>query len=552
MSKFNLAIIILLISAGITKTQAQTSQNSFNAKQVTGDFKITTFNAEWLSCPNNGPTDEELQINNIVALIKAMKSDIVALQEVGTSSKYASIDTLVRRLGSEWAGSMVANSTDNCGQNEGLVYKKTKVQLLNASFINNAGSFSDWASGRYPVLYNMNMLVDDTTIPVSIINIHPKAMGDVSSYNRRKNASQGLKALLDGNQFSSKRVILLGDFNDYLIGTQCSECTPGDSPYKNFMDDTQNYKCLSSSLYDPSYNSPVIDNIIISNELFDNYKSNSTIREVVASQSISNYKNTTSDHVPVSADFSMAASTPNCESISYSETFASSLGSFTTINVNGSQVWSWELNYGAKISGYASAVNNSNEDWLISPAFDLSGQSSATLTFNHALNFCPTESDILNNQTLWVSTNYNNEAPANATWTKLTITNMPTGKSWAFVSSGDVQLPSQMLQNNVHFAFKYMSNSSVAGTWEIKDIILNSECKPLGISTKIIETQNTVYVLDKKINIRNKQAEVVVVYDITGRTLFSVPTVLNIEIPIGQSGVYLVRTGNEINKVVLR
>ena len=116
MRKFNLAIIILLIFAGITKTQAQTSQNSFKANQATGDFKITTFNAEWLSCTNYGPTDEELQINNIIAVIKAMKSDSVALQEVGTSSTYTSIDTLVRRLGSEWAGSMVANKVDNCGQ----------------------------------------------------------------------------------------------------------------------------------------------------------------------------------------------------------------------------------------------------------------------------------------------------------------------------------------------------------------------------------------------------------------------------------------------------
>lgn len=82
MNKFKLAIIILLISAGITKTQTLTSQNSFNAKHAIGDFKITTFNVEWLTCTTHGPTDEELQMNNIVTLIKTMNSDIVALQEV--------------------------------------------------------------------------------------------------------------------------------------------------------------------------------------------------------------------------------------------------------------------------------------------------------------------------------------------------------------------------------------------------------------------------------------------------------------------------------------
>ena len=552
MNKFNLTIIILLITAGIAKTQPLTSQTLFNAKQATGDFKISTYNVEWLSCTTYGPTDEELQINNIVAVIKAMKSDIVALQEVGTSSSYTTLDTLVRRLGSEWAGSMIAYKVGNCGQNEGLVYKKSKVQLLNASLISNGGSSYDWASGRFPVLYNVNFLVDDTSIPVSIINIHAKAMGDESSYNRRTNASEGLKTLLDGNIYNSKRVVLLGDFNDYLVGTQCSECMPGYSPFKNFMDDTQNYKCLTFGLYDPWYKSPVIDNIIISNELFDNYKSNTTIREVAATQSIPYYRNTTSDHVPISAYFSMTAGAPGCENISYSESFASSLGNFTSYNVNGSQVWSWRLNYGATVSGFANETNNANEDWLISPAFDLLGQSSATLAFSHALNFCPSLSDINNNQTLWISSNYNKETPVNATWTKLTIPNMPSGRNWTFVNSGDILLPSQMLQNNVHFAFKYMSNASVAGTWEIKDLTLNTECIPSGIPSEIIKPQNTVYVLDKQINIRNKQPESVVVYDITGRILFSVPAVLNIEIPIGQPGVYLVRTGNEINKVVVR
>ena len=552
MNKINLAIIILLISAGIAKTQPLTSQTLFNTKQATSDFKVSTYNVEWLSCTTNGPTNEELQINNIVAVIKAMNSDIVALQEVGTSSTYTTIDTIVRRLGSEWAGSMIAYRVDNCGLNEGLVYKKSRVQLLSAAMISNGGSFYDWTGGRFPILYNVNLLVDDTTIPVSIINIHAKAMGDKSSYNNRKNASQALKTLLDGNFYNSKRVMLLGDFNDYLLGTQCKDCSPGDSPYKNFMDDTQNYKCLTPGIYDPVYKSPLIDNIIISDELFDNYITNSTIREVTATESIADYMNTTSDHVPVSANFSMTAGAPGCESISYSEAFASSLGDFTTYNVNGSQVWAWELNFGAKISGHASSSNNANEDWLISPAIDLSGQSLASLSFIHALNFSPSESDRVNNQTLWVSSNYNNGAPANATWTKLSIPNMPSGNNWTFVNSGDIQLPSQMLQNNIHFAFKYMSNASVAGTWQVKNIMVNTECITMALPSAISKAQNTVYSSNRLINVSNQQAEPVVVFDITGRILFSVPAAINIEIPIKQPGVYLVRTGNEISKVVVR
>ena len=61
-----------------------------------------------------------------------------------------------------------------------------------------------------------------------------------------------------------------------------------------------------------------------------------------------------------------------------------------------------------------------------------------------------------------------------------------------------------------------------------------------------------VDVSDKQIIIRNSHSESVVVFDITERILFSVPTVLNIEIPINQPGVYIVRNGNELSKVMLK
>lgn len=555
MNKLNQVLIILLISAGFAKAQQVRSQSRFNTAQASVDFKFTTLNTEWLSCADYAPTDDELQINNIVTVIKTMNPDIIALQEVGTSAVYTTLDTIVHRLGNEWAGSIIPSSNDNCGQNQGIVYKKSKVQLLSAALISNGGSSYDWSSGRFPVLYNVNLLVDSTVIPVSFINIHAKAMGDETSYTRRKNASEGLKALLDGSTFNSKRVVLLGDFNDYLIGTQCSACSPVNSPYKNFMDDTVNYKCLTPGLYDPAYSSPVIDNIIISNELVDNYKQSSIFREVTATQSIVNYRNTTTDHVPVSAIFSFGVGTgtgtSDCQNISYSESFGGSFGEFTPYSVDGSQIWLWSQSYGATVTGYASSVNNPNEDWLISPAFDLSAKSSATLSFSHALNYCSSESDRINNQTLWVSSNYNDGAPANATWTQLTIPTMPSGAGWTFVNSGNITLPAGMLQNNVHFAFKYISTATVAGTWEIKDITFNTECVSTNISTTSTRPQSTVYVSNKQIKISNQQPEPVVVYDITGRVLFSVRTAQNIDVSVGQPGVYIVHVGNEVSKVIV-
>jgi len=546
-------LIILLISVGLLNTQPVISQTRYNAAQVTADFKITTLNTEWLSCSNNDPADDELQINNIVKVIKTLNSDIIALQEVGTSSTYATIDTLVRRLGSEWGGNIVASSsTDNCGQNQGIIYKKAKIQLVSSSLITNGGSSYNWSSGRYPALYNVNLVVGSNQIPVSFVNIHAKAMNDTLSYNRRKNASLGLKALLDGSSYNTKRIVLLGDFNDYLTGTQCSSCNSPLSPYKNFVDDTQNYKCLTSGLYDTSYGNPVIDNMIISNELVDNYKQNSVIREVSATQSISNYKTTTTDHTPVSTTFSFTTGTvPACQNLAFSETFSASLSNFTPYSVDGIQTWYWKQSYGACISGYAT-VNNPNEDWLISPAFDLSGKNSASLTFSHALNYASAETDKVNNHTLWVSTNYTDGVPSSATWTQLTIPVMPAGSGWTFVNSGNISLPAQLMQSNVRFAFKYLSSATVAGTWEIKDVALNADCKASDVSAVTATLKSLVYVSDKQIKISNQQLESVRVYDITGRILFFVPKVQNIEVPVYQPGIYVVHVGNEVHKVVVK
>jgi len=196
---------------------------SLFAKAQNTEFKITTWNVEWLSCSVNGHTNENLQMNNAAKVIKALNTDIVAMQEIGTSSSYATIDTLVKRLGDEWAGSIVAWSADNCDQNQAIVYRKSKVQLVSASLMTNAGTSYNWSSGRFPVLYNLNLITGANTIPVALINIHAKATGDESSYSRRKAASESLKALLDGSTYNSKNVILLGDYNDYLTGTQCDK-----------------------------------------------------------------------------------------------------------------------------------------------------------------------------------------------------------------------------------------------------------------------------------------------------------------------------------------
>jgi len=264
--------------------------------------KITTLNAEWLGCPNYGPDDESLQMKNIATVIKLVDADIVALQEI-TMLPVSSLDTVLKHLGSEWAGAIKTHTYGNsCFQDMGIIYKKANVSLTSSSFIG-----SGWA--RNPALYSMKVTKGGKTIPLEIVNIHAKAYSDTSSYNTRVTNSKNLKGVLDGSAYNTKNIVLIGDYNDYLVGSTCSSC--GNSPYKNFIDDAANYKGLTGDLRVPYYNSPSIDNVIISNELFYAYVNNSAKMETEVTDSIYDYSNTTSDHTPVSItlNFDDAAAT---------------------------------------------------------------------------------------------------------------------------------------------------------------------------------------------------------------------------------------------------
>ena len=151
--------------------------------------------------------------------------------------------------------------------------------------------------------------------------------------------------------------------------------------------------------------------------------------------------------------------------------FTSGFGDFTTYSVLGDEAWVSDSKYGAKMAGFADGSSRNNEDWLISPALSLSGKSNVVLTFEHAIN----KGDLANlktNHTLWISKNYTGGNPNDATWEQVEITTYPNGTSWDYVSSGDVVLPAAYMDNNVRFAFKYLSSDSESATWEIRNLVV--------------------------------------------------------------------------------
>lgn len=148
----------------------------------------------------------------------------------------------------------------------------------------------------------------------------------------------------------------------------------------------------------------------------------------------------------------------------YSETFATSLGSFTTNSVKGAQAWKFASGFGASMSGFASSVSNENEDWLISPEIDLSSVSSAAMTFDHTINK-GVIGNMTTEQTLWITTDNG------TTWEKLPIVSYPAGNTWTFVNAGEISLDAYV-GNKVKVAFKYTCGTASSATWEINKFLV--------------------------------------------------------------------------------
>ena len=154
--------------------------------------------------------------------------------------------------------------------------------------------------------------------------------------------------------------------------------------------------------------------------------------------------------------------------IVFEETFATGVGNFKAFSVKGDQVWQHDATYKyMKVSGNFNKVNYENEDWLVSPAINLSGVNNASLQFDHAGKVFGAP---FTDMTVWVSTNFNGTDVAAASWTQVTIPTYMTGLDWNFVNSSAISLAGFNNQPSVFVAFKYTSSATLSGTWEIKNV----------------------------------------------------------------------------------
>ncbi len=167
--------------------------------------------------------------------------------------------------------------------------------------------------------------------------------------------------------------------------------------------------------------------------------------------------------------------TPPTGSVIYSEIFDKGFGKMTTQDVSGAQSWKINATYkNVSMAGFDGTKSQANEDWLISPVFDLSVAKSMSIAFQHTINKGDA-SKMKEEQTLWITDNFTGDVKT-TTWTALTIPTYPTGSDWKYVPSGDIQIPATLLgKGKVVFAFKYTCTDAASGNWQIKELKVTSD-----------------------------------------------------------------------------
>jgi hypothetical protein len=167
-----------------------------------------------------------------------------------------------------------------------------------------------------------------------------------------------------------------------------------------------------------------------------------------------------------------------CQKTILEESFAEGQGTFDIFDVTGEPTWIWkQLTTGNCMEMTASTFQN--EDWLISPAMDLSQLAHATLYFSHTINKSGgiSKEDMKKYQTVWISKDYVSDNPNNATWTQwqLSDENLPSGTNWIYMNVG-LPIPQEFIsEKKVRIAFKYTCDESFSATWRIKNVLVRGE-----------------------------------------------------------------------------
>ncbi len=283
-------------------------------------LRVFNWNMRWFGDPSLCGCDTVEARMNATHIMKDINADVYCLQEIVNVNE---IGLIAADLGPKYQyvvspfGSFATTPSDPdyaTDQKMAYIYNTDKIEnlgtfgLLASTYPADAGSGSPYycfASGRFPFVLKAKIKLDNTlTDTVIFSNIHAKALSDVTSYNRRQGGAVKMTDSLNA-LFPGKKVMVIGDYNDFLEGTDVSSLSV--SPYQYMLDHGFTGITLPShfpnqTTYVGGVNT-IFDNVACTPNLMAIYPDSSCFIFDEVEKYIPDYSNTTSDHLPVMSYF---------------------------------------------------------------------------------------------------------------------------------------------------------------------------------------------------------------------------------------------------------
>lgn len=295
MIKIKQALLTLILFLGcISSTFSQVPQ--FGTDDL---LDVGTWNLEWFGSTEGGPTNEQLQFNNVKQVLNNTDIDIWGFSEMSNTAKYQQLLTELPQYGG-------VQATFSQTQKTALFYKKELFEVISSNHILTASGFNYNFASRPPleiVLKSKSLYAPDT---LYVIVIHLKAFADQTSYDRRKGAATALKSYYLDLYRKDKKTIVLGDWNDDLDQSTYNGI---ETPFQNYLDAPNDYFFPTKELSDDGktsyafYSGSFLDHIMVTDPLKEDYiLASANVLDMMPTY-ISNFSQNTSDHYPVISSF---------------------------------------------------------------------------------------------------------------------------------------------------------------------------------------------------------------------------------------------------------
>lgn len=178
-----------------------------------------------------------------------------------------------------------------------------------------------------------------------------------------------------------------------------------------------------------------------------------------------------------------------------------------------------EANKYWKASAYVGGGNKVSESYIVSSQIDLTDASAPILMWAEVLNHVKTGQTV-DDLAVWVSEDFADNVEA-ATWTKLESEGRASGKNWnKAYPEADL---SAYKGKKVHIAYKYVSTTASASTWEVWDVVVKDRsnywdvCLLKGMTqSEIDESASAASYTMKAVRAGEVQATHAVVYTYNG------------------------------------